>query len=134
MVIKLDSLNKFHEENILTWFAKVAEVNPERLNMKSHTMEKIMLMSRRGKLQNCKITSACFLPTQIDLKLAVRTTMLWKVKISIDSFQILMIKNPRIWLGQRHTRPHLSKTGSLRCYLPLMITFMQKINDINMAL
>ena len=43
----------------------------------------------------------------------------------------IMIKDLYIWLAQKHTWPHPTKSDSLICYLLLMIITMQKINDIN---
>ena len=41
-------------------------------------------------------------------------------------------KNPGIWLEQTHTWSHPTKTGSLRCYLPLLIISSSK-NLIDVA-
>ena len=50
-----------------------------------------------------------------------------KFKILIDSFQkYSWSKNPAIWLGDRENCPHPIKSGSLRYYLPLMNSSMQK--------
>ena len=51
-----------------------------------------------------------------------------KIEISIDLFQrYWWSRNPAIWSEQRHTWPHLTKNGSLRCYLPLIIISIQLI-------
>ena len=55
-----------------------------------------------------------------------------KSKKSFDSFQrYCWSKNPVIWLNKRYTWPHPTKSGSLRCYLPLTNTLIQKIYEIN---
>ena len=49
-------------------------------------------------------------------------------KVSIDSFQrYWWSKNPTIWLDERFSWPHSTKSGSLRSYLSFMIISMQKI-------
>ena len=52
----------------------------------------------------------------------------WKSsKISTDSFhRYCWSKNPGICLDKRHTWPNPTKTGSLRCYVPLMTNSMHK--------
>ena len=48
-------------------------------------------------------------------------------KISIDSSQKYSLsKNPTIWLYERHTWLHPTKSGGLEYYFPLMTLFMQK--------
>ena len=37
--------------------------------------------------------------------------------------------NPAIWLDKRHNWPHLTKSGTLRWYLPLVSIFIQKNKD-----
>ena len=52
----------------------------------------------------------------------------WKSsKISTDSFhRYCWSKNPAICLDKRHTWPNPTKTGSLRCYVPLMTNSMHE--------
>ena len=52
-------------------------------------------------------------------------------KISVDSFQKYYLQqNPAIWLDKRNNWLNSTKSG-LRCYFPLMIISMKKIEDIN---
>ena len=41
------------------------------------------------------------------------------------------LKYPDIWLHERHTLPNPTKSGTNKCYLPLMIISMQRNWDIN---
>ena len=55
-----------------------------------------------------------------------------KSTILIDSFQRYWVsKNTVIWLDERHNWSHPIKKGSLRCYLSLMFSSMQKISRID---
>ena len=46
----------------------------------------------------------------------------------VDQFfpEILMIKDPAIWLDKRHNWPQSLKSDNLRCYHPLMTSSMKK--------
>ena len=62
----------------------------------------------------------------------------WRKKLNLLKQQLKMrsylqrywwSNNPAIWLDKRHNWPHLTKSGTLRWYLPLVSIFIQKNKD-----
>ena len=81
---------------------------------------------RCKKKTSTKISNS-WSPVVLEANLSWSISPCKKSKILTESFHIYWgSKNPAIWLDKRDSWPHPTKIGSVRCYIPSMITSMQK--------
>ena len=83
----------------------------------SHNQPKVVLWNDTFLwwLSQCKNLRYLFFFSEISINYR-------ETNIFIDSFQrYWWSKNPAIWLAERYKKPHPTKSGTLRCYFPLVI-------------